>query len=378
MAISAESCSEIVRAFDSQGWHRTATVVDHLSGEWLLEMLKAMGLDARAVSFPFSRVDASACMVSTGSCQVEGVHLSDSALPPLNTIITGTFSSESIYLVRTESHGVASELDGIRRGNVKAIVIAVSGHPAGTTLLNAWNYDHPGGAPIVQVPASAWDELAAAREAGAPVEVHCGGTRTATSAFNVFARIPGRNRDKRPIVVLTPRSGWWQCAGERGGGLAIWLEVARAATEAGFERDLLFLATTGHELGFLGIKRYFDAEPELAARAVAWLHLGANIGADGARLLVRASDSDLLCVARDMAPALLGVSPPPIFSTTERPVGEAGEVLIRGGRFVSLVGADAPLFHSTLDRWPGAIDSHAIATAADGVLQIIKELDRQV
>lgn len=377
MATSAEACSEIVRAFDGQGWHRTATDVDHQSGEWLLETLKASGLDSRAVAFPFSRVDASACSVSSGTFHVEGVHLSDSGLPPANTTIRGTFAPESIYLVRTESHGLASELDGIRRGNVRAVVIAVAGHPGGITLLNAWSYDHPGGVPIVQVPASAWDELAAARESSAPVEVHCGGIRTETSAFNVFATIPGRRPELPPIVVLTPRSGWWQCAGERGGGLATWVEVARAAVDAGFERDLVFLATTGHELGFLGIKRYFDFDPELPTRALAWIHLGANIGAAGARLLIRASDSELLSIARDLAPAFRTVSPPPVFSTSERPVGEAGEVLIRGGRFVSLVGADAPLFHSTLDRWPGAIDSTAIAAAADGVLQIIEELDRQ-
>jgi hypothetical protein len=229
----------------------------------------------------------------------------------------------------------------------------------------------------VQVPATAWAELVAARDAGVPVEVCCGGTRTETTAINLFASISGKHKGKAPIVLLTPRSGWWECAGERGGGLAIWLEVARKARELALERDLILLATTGHELGFLGIKRYFDADPELARRALAWIHLGANIGAAGSQLFVRASESGLLALVQDMAPEFRAISPPPLFATADRPVGEAGEVFAHGGRFVSLVGAGFPLFHSTLDRWPHAIDSDAIASAAKGVVQIIRALDRQ-
>jgi hypothetical protein len=123
--------------------------------------------------------------------------------------------------------------------------------------------------------------------------------------------------------VLTPRSGWWHCAGERGGGLAIWLEVARTADQLGLDRDLVFLATTGHELGFLGIKRYFDSDPDLARRAFAWIHLGANIGAAGAQLMIRASDQGLLTVARELAPTFGAISVSALrtlIGQSERPV----------------------------------------------------------
>jgi alanyl-tRNA synthetase len=42
----------------------------------------------------------------------------------------------------------------------------------------------------------------------------------AAEAFNVVATVAGQQTDLAPIVVITPRSGWWQCASERGGGLA--------------------------------------------------------------------------------------------------------------------------------------------------------------
>ncbi|MBA4181073.1 MAG: hypothetical protein C0506_10840 [Anaerolinea sp.] len=376
MAISAEACSEIIRVFDSQGWHRTATGVDRQSGQWLVERLESLGLAARPIPFPFSRIDPSGCSVAAGPSRVAAVLLPDSGLPPPGTVIRGVFGPGSIGLVRTESHGVATELAHIQRANCSAIVVAVDGQPGGATLLNAWNYDDPGGVPVVQVPADAWGELVAARAAGVPVEVHCGGIRTDTTASNVFATVPGRHREKAPIVLLTPRSGWWHCAGERGGGLAIWLEVARLAGDLALERDLILLATTGHELGFIGVKRYFDGDPGLAQRAAAWLHLGANIGAAGAHLVVRASDTGMLALAQQ-APELQALSPSPRFELSDRPVGEAGEVFIRGGKFVSLVGSGFPLFHSTLDRWPDAIDANAIAIAGNGVLQILRALDRQ-
>lgn len=377
LVISAKACSEIVRTFDNQGWHRTATEVDQQSGQWLVRSLQAIGLDARAIPFPFGRVDASESSVSAGSFQVSAVHLMDSTLPPPNTTVRGFFGPGSVHLVQTEPHGVASGVEGARRGNFDAIVVAVAGEREGTALLNAWNYDNPGGAPVVQVPAAAWGDLVAARDAGLPVEVRCGGTRTEMTAFNVFATIPGSRGDKAPIVMLTPRSGWWHCAGERGGGLAIWLEVARIARELSLERDLVLLATTGHELGFVGVKRYFDAEPELARRAIAWIHLGANIGAMESQLMVRASDAALLALVRDVATDFRAIAPAPVVGISDRPVGEAGEVFVRGGRFVSLVGAGFPLFHSTLDRWPQAINTTAIVAAGHGVLQIIGALDRE-
>ena len=117
MAISAEACSEVIRVFDSQGWHRTATEVDLQSGRWLVDTLSMMGVEARAVPFPFSRIDASECFVSAGNFRVAAVQTMDSGLPPPNTTIRGVFGPGSIDLVRVQSHGVAAELDGIRRSD---------------------------------------------------------------------------------------------------------------------------------------------------------------------------------------------------------------------------------------------------------------------
>jgi hypothetical protein len=44
-------------------------------------------------------------------------------------------------------------------------------------------------------------------------------------------------------------------------------------------RDVLFVASSGHELGYLGIEIYTERRPDLIKHSPAWIHFGANIGA---------------------------------------------------------------------------------------------------
>ena len=90
--------------------------------------------------------------------------------------------------------------------------------------------------------------------------------------------------------------------------------------------------------------------------------------------MVRASDPGMLALAEHTS-GFRRLSPPVRFELADRPIGEAGEVSLRGGRFVSLVGAGFPRFHSTADRWPDAIHADAIAAAGEGVLELVRALD---
>lgn len=378
MSVSPETCSEIIRQFDAQGWHRTATPVDQASSEWLIGQLGSFGLESKAVPFAFERVDLDECVITIGDERIPAVPLMDSGLPASGIVVRGAFGAAgapgTVALVQTHAHGMAPEVESVRDAGHVAIIAAVAGAPGGTSLLNAWKYDSPAGPPIVQVAGEAWERLEGARAANATVQIHCGASRTKTTAKNIHALVPGSVSGIAPLVVLTPRSGWWHCAGERGGGIAIWVEVARLVRAAKFRRDVVFLATTGHELGFLGAERYLDEQPELAPKAKAWIHLGANIGAAQSSLVVRTSDAELLDLART-APAFAKLETPPQFAVAQNPVGEAGVVLRRGGRFISFVGAGFPLFHSTLDRWPEAIDPPAIAAAGNAVFEMLQALD---
>jgi hypothetical protein len=206
---------------------------------------------------------------------------------------------------------------------------------------------------------------AAARGASARVVAEV--NRTPATAYNVVAAIEGSRRDLPPVCVMTPRSGWHANASERGGGLACWLEAMRAAARARHERTVLFVASSGHELGYLGLQGYLDRRRDLAATAFAWVHLGANIGASTGQTAISTSDDALgEAAARALTPYGLGS----IRRTTPSQVaGEAATIAEEHGRFISFLGQNA-WFHNPGDLWPDTVDIAAVARFARAVADL--------
>jgi len=174
-------------------------------------------------------------------------------------------------------------------------------------------------------------------------------------------------------VVMTPRSGWWWCASERGGGLVCWLEIMRAVRAARPARDVLFVASSGHELGHLGLDHFMEQRPRLVTTAKAWIHLGANIGAaQGPGNTLQASDDALEAMMADaMTKAGLRIDRRHPRGTAPR--GEAENVHRGGGRYVSIIGNN-DLFHNTGDRGPDAVDLRAIERFANAFATVATSL----
>jgi hypothetical protein len=218
-------------------------------------------------------------------------------------------------------------------------------------------------------------------QARSEVQLIASVTRTASSAFNVTAKITGKNPALPPLIVMTPRSGWYWCASERGGGIACWLELMRTLQAQEPTRDVLFVASSGHELGHLGIDAFVDRRPGIVPKTVGWIHLGANIGAAmlpattgqtsdspesrNATVAVRAgnaiqaSDDEFEDILnRAMTSENLRIARRNPRGTV--PGGEAETVHRGGGRYVSVIGSNA-LFHNPADRGLNAVDLGVIA-----------------
>lgn len=106
---------------------------------------------------------------------------------------------------------------------------------------------------------------------------------------NVYGVLPGED-SSRDIVIGTPSSAFDPAASERGAGVAAFLGLARYFASLPISErpeTLIFAATTGHEVGFLGLPTFMKAHPEWFANADAYVHLGASIAA---RLITEASD----------------------------------------------------------------------------------------
>jgi len=256
--------------------------------------------------------------------------------------------------------GSSKFLDIRKTTKHQAMVVVTRGESPGLSLMNAPNFRAPLGPPAIQVASGEQEllEASAAQRTEAHVIVYA--VRHSAQVLNVTARLPGTDKSLPPLVVMTPRSGWWHCAAERGGGLACWLEMIRHLRAQQRRRTVEFVALSGHELGYLGIEAFLSARPGLAREAVAWIHFGANVGAASAvNNLLQASDDRIDRLASDS----LAESGIPVNRRTARgavPAGEAELVHQGGGRYVSIIGAN-PFFHNPADRWPDAVDVDSVA-----------------
>ena len=183
---------------------------------------------------------------------------------------------------------------------------------------------------------------------------------------------------------MTPRSGWHANASERGGGLVCWLETMRSVAGGGRNtpifrfgrtggalRTVRFIASSGHELGHLGLHDYLHRNPTLARDAYAWVHFGANIGTSTGDTGMTPSDDRL----RDAA--LRALAPHGLEKIRQAQAaqvgGEAATIKEAGGRFISFIGANA-WFHNPEDLWPDAVDVAAVARFARATADLTLQL----
>lgn len=372
----AERVAKVIREFEAQGYHRTATAVDRASGEWLADQVRQAGLTPTLEPFALSRVDLVANAITIGDRRVDGIPLFDGAFTDA-TGIRGRFgtvaSGAEIALSETPVNAAgAGPLGEARRSRQHRAIVAITrGRRPGLCPSNADRFREPFGPPVLQVSSeeSVWLHDQAARGSDAQVVAHV--ARTSTTASNVTASITGRQSGLPPFIVMTPRSGWYWCASERGGGLACWLEIMRALRTAWLPRTIHFVATSGHELGYLGIDAFIDRRPDIVPRAIGWLHLGANIGAAVDPGITLQASHDDLDTALTNALVASGLSVTQRRPRGRVPGGEAEAVHRGGGRYVSVIGGNG-LFHNLEDRGPAAVDPVAIAKFSTAFTALVR------
>ena len=374
-------------AADIQGWdaiddHRTGTVGDRRTSEWLADNVRDAGLSPCRDDFELRRWVLRRCAVEVAGRTATGVPLFDG----------GTTGAEGVAaplaLLPSENGGIGLGAVGpaagveanravtaARRANGRPALVAVAKINAdvpGLALQNADRFNTPFGPPVLQVATvhESWLREAAAQGEHATVTAEV--TFEPAQGSNVRVRVPGTDPTLAPVVVMTPKSAWWICTAERGGGIALWLALLRHFAVAQPARDVIFVATSGHELGHLGLESFLAANPTLGADAHAWIHLGANFATTGSRTRLQASSAALLASARD---AMAGAGAPPDDTTPldQRPGGEARNIYDLGGRYVSYLGSNA-WFHHPDDRWPITVDVGRTARLAKAMLGIAEQL----
>ena len=349
-----------LKAWDSHGPHRTGTPGDRAGADWLAREATTLGAQVSIETFMLGRIDPVDAWIECDGGRIEGVPVFDSpSTPPEGVSGPLALLPLSPWAVYTPDYQAA------RRGTAHAgLVIVCQGSRPGLGLLNAERFRDPYGCPAIQV---------AAMPDTPPRRLVSFYRRTKAEARNVVVTLPGHDGDKPPLVVMTPRSSWWNSTSERGGGLVCWLETLRALLRIRPARDVVLTANSGHELGHLGLDAFQARRPgwERPDGAL-WVHYGANIGAMGGALSVQSADAPLREAMRRALTA--GGQPPDTMAPPEQvPNGETRDIHRAGGRYVTLVGSN-PLFHLPGDRWPHAVDVPAIERIAAAAASLACEL----
>ena len=354
--------------------------MDRTSAEWLAGEIRQIGLAPTLEDFPLSRVDPVSASLVVNGRTIEGLPLFDGGFTGAAGISgrLGALNSDApIGLCESPPNAQdAGALGDARRSNRhRAIVVVTRGARPGFCPSNADSFPRAFGPPVLQVESEEAAFLADCARQGATALLTAHAERTPAQAFNVVTAVAGTSQSLAPLAVMTPRSGWWSCASERGGGLACWLEIMRAMRDARPARDVLFVASSGHELGHIGLDDFIARREGLVADARAWIHLGANIGAaQGPGNHLQASDDEMESLLAD-AMTQAGLAIDHRLPRGAVPRGEAFNVHRGGGRFISIIGSN-DLFHNTHDRGADTIDLDVIERFAGAFAAVATKLAR--
>jgi len=377
--------ANVIAAYDAQGNHRTGTEVDNTSAEWLANQVRQFSAEPLLEPFTLNRVDLQSCYLRIAGRRIDGVPAFDAGFTDAEGI-HGRFgplgSDAEIGLAETEPYKLAEpgveqrgQVSEARQGRHKAVVVLTRGIRPGLFLMNASAFSKPFGPPMLQISSTESDWLSQHAKNRTEATFVAQASRTNARAFNVTVKIAGSNPTLAPLVLMAPRSGWWQCASEQGSRLACWLEAIRVVAGGKPTRDCFFVALSGHELGLLGMEAYIKGRSDLIRRAHVWIFFGSDIGAPKQPNLIHASDDALeQWTVAAMEKERLTVNGKARHDSVAR--AEAGAIQHGGGRFVTVACA-SELYHSAADRWPEAVDVAALARYARAFASGALELAQQ-
>jgi uncharacterized protein (TIGR03382 family) len=307
--------------------------------------------------------------------RLNGVPLHDGAATPRVGVAARLSTSVSApaagsILVLDDASQLVQVLD--THASTLGGVILVNGDAEGEIVLrNVTKLEKPYSLPVLQVARREASMLLARSGESRTARLIVDFERRPARATNVVALLKARDADGL-VVVMTPKSGWFTCASERGGGIAIAMALASSLAALTVRRkNVLFLFTSGHELSQCGLASYLRDNPSVREGAETWVHLGASIGARRQTYRRLFSRDNGLREALAAALARQNLDPIEWAPPEQRPFGESGQVFDK--RFVSIIGTHA-YFHSPNDLPELTVEGDAVSRFARAFWELVRDL----
>ena len=328
--------------WDSIELHRTGTKGDEQTAFWLADEIKKCDLQPQLDSFSFTKRTPGKCEVTNGTFKAKGLPMFDGGSTSSKGIteVSGFLNEKNVIAVTKYSSSTMDEaslrLNEARKEGKHLAIVAIADvapNAPGLAVLNAESYRKPFGPPVLQVATKEQDWLLNLNK-NEELTVFVQLTDEKSEALNIQTKIEGKDKSLSPLVIMTPKSGWWTCTSERGGGIAIWLNAMRYFAQNKPNRNVIFTANTGHELSHIGLDHFLENNPSLVKEAHAWVHLGANFAAKKGNVLWQASNKDYMNIGIEELTSK-GLDEVQTWPISSRPLGEARNIYDGGGQFIS-------------------------------------------
>jgi hypothetical protein len=279
--------------YDGLGIKASGGNGDQATGLWLSRVLEDAGFSVSHQPFSVPWFEVAEASLTSGSTRAEVLSQAMVVTTPPEGIEGPLFIHQAWSPERRYDGGIVLVVLPYRRWSTlmgaeprrsvetcfkagAAAVVLVTTGPTGEALaLNA-----PADRPVFDRPVAVLAPrearpLLALAEQGARGVLKVTGQGGRREAYNVVGQI---GRPGAPgLVVSTPRSGWFGCAGERGGGIAAWIALALWAPKALKDVSLTFLSTSGHEYENEGGETFLTSGLAPPDQTQLWVHLGANV-----------------------------------------------------------------------------------------------------
>lgn len=387
-----------VRSYYEFGVHRTAYEGDVSTSDWLAARFRAIGLETSEHRWSLRQFFLDEASIEDRDGRFD-------AFPLWLPRATGPVGVRG-RLVRADHATAAADLRGavawlqvgggpdatraaIERRAVEAGAVAVlfeTNDRAGTGEFVAQNAERryvDAERPVPALTFGAKHTERLQRSIGRDVTVRLTGRMDdQASARNIVGKVT-RQSDRDWIVVSTPSSGWFTCAGERGPGVAMLLALAEWAASRPDGLNYLFVGTSGHELDFLGARLFHEAHlappPE---RTRAWLHLGASIATPpwedvgGTLRPAAAVTNGTLQASEELATIMREafVELPMYTLRTDTRIGEFRDLTEHGYRGLGVVGGSNPWFHVPRDT-PDAVSAATLSAVARATARALERTE---
>jgi hypothetical protein len=294
--LSADSLLATVDQYGSAPDHYSGTPADWSELNVIAQQFRADGLQLGSIAYKFPRFEPTEVALSTDSHEVDPAALapllySGTTGPsgihaPLLAAANGTFTAADaagkIVVVSQLSGGALDpSIAAAIAAGAKGLVYVTNGVGDLPRKEDVNSRKGTGDFPVLLVGKKSGPTVLADAEAGESADLTLQAKLGTATDYDVWGVLPGSDPSRR-VFVGTPASSFVPSASERGGGLAILLGLAKHyAQEPRSQRSesLVFLATTGHEVGFLGLEALIEAKGGWFTDADAYVHLGASLGA---------------------------------------------------------------------------------------------------